>query len=660
MRRLLIVSALALLALGVAPSALAATCGGVPATIEGTAGDDVIPGTSGNDVIFGGSGNDTINGGDGDDIICGGNGVDSIDGGEGDDSIFGGHGSDSLDGDDGDDTLTGGAGNDVVSGGSGSDTLTGEGGNDTMNGGDGTDTFQGGDGSDTIRAESGESVSGGGGSDACVGAACSEGGGGGDVPTGGTLKVGSGAFGAIDPPYATFIAASQMFDATCARLLRGVAGGLEPDLATALPTISGDGKTYTFGIRPGMAFSNGAPVTAATVEYSLERAVALASFQRLARGIADVSSSGATVTVTLSSPDGSLPARLAAPVFCVVPEGTPYVQQASPLPSAGPYQLLTWNEPAAEGTVFATAVRNPGYNGTRPSNADSIEWYSYAPQNAAGALAAEAGTIDVAGVPPSEAARLGTSPRFRAYSGLVSWYLAANTTRLYANEKLRQAVAYAVDRTSITSSVLTAYEGLPTDELVPAAMTGSRNDSVFPLTADPATAAARAAEGGVTSTTRASVRLIHRSSPTQAAIAAHVESVLEPLGFDVEVAAFSQTFFAELSAGNWDLALYGWGSDYDDPHGILDALLDSSEFGAANVARFSDSTVDAQFDSLALLTGTSRYTPYANADRDLSARAVYVPLYTANTRLMFSTRAGCLTWVPPVGGVALNELCLTV
>ena len=306
-----------------------------------------------------------------------------------------------------------------------------------------------------------------------------------------------------------------------------------------------------------MAFSNGAPVTAATVEYSLERAVALASFQRLARGIADVSSSGATVTITLSSPDGSLSARLTAPLFCVVPEDTPYVQQTAPLASAGPYQLTYWNDSAAAGMLFASAVRNPGYNGTRPSNADTIEWYAYQPQNAAGALAAEAGTIDLAGVPSSEAQRLGTAygpgatpQRFFAYSGLVSWYVATNTTRLYANEKLRQAVAHAVDRTAITGSILTPYEGQPTDEMVPGAITGSRDDSIFPLTADPTTAGARATEGGVTPTSRAAVRLIHRSTPTQAAIAAHVQAVLEPLGFDVTLAALSPAaYVSELSAG---------------------------------------------------------------------------------------------------------------
>ena len=55
----------------------AATCNGMTCTIEGTAGNDVIPGTGGDDVICGLQGNDTIFAGGGNDTICGGLGDDA-------------------------------------------------------------------------------------------------------------------------------------------------------------------------------------------------------------------------------------------------------------------------------------------------------------------------------------------------------------------------------------------------------------------------------------------------------------------------------------------------------------------------------------------------------------------------------------------------------
>lgn len=91
----------------------AASCNGVPATIVGSSGDDVLTGTSGNDVIHGLGGNDIINGAGGSDLICGGNGNDIIQGKAGNDKMYGGLGNDKL---------NGGPGNDVLSGGLGKDT----------------------------------------------------------------------------------------------------------------------------------------------------------------------------------------------------------------------------------------------------------------------------------------------------------------------------------------------------------------------------------------------------------------------------------------------------------------------------------------------------------------------------------------------------------
>jgi len=50
--------------------------------------------------------------------------------------------------------------------------------------------------------------------------------------------------------------------------------GYQPDLATSW-TVSGDGKTITFKMRPGVKFHSGNPVTAEDAVYSLQRAVKL-------------------------------------------------------------------------------------------------------------------------------------------------------------------------------------------------------------------------------------------------------------------------------------------------------------------------------------------------------------------------------------------------
>src|SRR6185437_13031714 len=67
--------------------------------------------------------------------------------------------------------------------------------------------------------------------------------------------------------------------ATCAKLLNypdraGPAGNqLTPEVASALPAVARDGKTYTFTIRPGFRFSppSDHPVTARTFKATIER-----------------------------------------------------------------------------------------------------------------------------------------------------------------------------------------------------------------------------------------------------------------------------------------------------------------------------------------------------------------------------------------------------
>lgn len=131
-------------------TAVAATCGGLPVTREGTNGDDILKGTAGPDVFLAKGGDDTIRGFGGDDTVCAG---------PGDDIVFGGAGKDDIRGQGGKDTIEGGGGRDTLNGGSGADTIKGNDGNDVLIGGKGDDVLKGNQGTD--------SADGSGGTDAC-------------------------------------------------------------------------------------------------------------------------------------------------------------------------------------------------------------------------------------------------------------------------------------------------------------------------------------------------------------------------------------------------------------------------------------------------------------------------------------------------------------
>ncbi len=144
------------------------SCAGVPATIVGTNGDDVLVGTERRDVIFAGLGNDTVNALGGDDLICGGFGDDTIDAGDGNDTILGGPGADRIRGRGGADDINGGHGHDDIEGNAGNDELKGFTGRDYLKGGLGDDAVFGGAGNDRLVGGKGlDELFGGNGVDRC-------------------------------------------------------------------------------------------------------------------------------------------------------------------------------------------------------------------------------------------------------------------------------------------------------------------------------------------------------------------------------------------------------------------------------------------------------------------------------------------------------------
>jgi peptide/nickel transport system substrate-binding protein len=155
----------------------------------------------------------------------------------------------------------------------------------------------------------------------------------------------------------------------------GVAGTkVIPGLATALPTISPDGKTYTFSFRKGLRYSNGQPVHASDFLTAVERSIKIpwplgsAFMVPLIAGAKDYQSgksntvSGITtndatgqVTIRLTAPYGAFENALAFQAYSPVPKGTPMKNLSSnPPPGVGPYKFAS-----IVPNVSYTEVKNP-------------------------------------------------------------------------------------------------------------------------------------------------------------------------------------------------------------------------------------------------------------------------------------------------------------
>ena len=130
----------------------------------------------------------------------------------------------------------------------------------------------------------------------------------------------------------------------------GLAGtAIIPGLATSLPQISADGRTYTLTLRQGLKYSNGAPVVATDFKFAVERALRLnwgassfllpivgaSAYQGgKASSVTGITTDDATgkIVIHLTSAIGDFSNVLCFPATSPVPQDTPMKVQTTNLP----------------------------------------------------------------------------------------------------------------------------------------------------------------------------------------------------------------------------------------------------------------------------------------------------------------------------------------
>ncbi len=132
---------------------------------------------------------------------------------------------------------------------------------------------------------------------------------------------------------------------------------LIPGVAEELPKLSNGDKTYTFTLRKGLKYSNGAAVKASDWEHSIKRVLNLESggapfyeaiegaeeYEKAGKAEADISgidtnNETGEVSVTLKAPDGTFMNVLGMNFAGIVPGDTPFKNLSKdPPPGVGPY-----------------------------------------------------------------------------------------------------------------------------------------------------------------------------------------------------------------------------------------------------------------------------------------------------------------------------------
>ena len=514
------------------------------------------------------------------------------------------------------------------------------------------------------------------------------------VTKGGTLRVNeaNADFDFVDPQLAYRTDDWDMLFSTAMQLVSfpeksGAAGSqLYPQAATAFPTVSKDGKTYTFTIRSGLKFSDGTPVTAAAYQRSWERILSPKmgsplgvnlDLQNTVVGGADflagktqhisgITAKGQKLTFHLVKPNATFVSILSMQWFTAVKPNMPYSADGlNTYPAAGPYYIKS-RDPGRS-TVLA---RNPYYKGNRPANPDQIVITPNVNVDQS-LLQIKAGQadFDLGGIPPTAASDLANTygiNKGRFFVGATSCvdYMGMNTARApFNNVSLRKAVNWAIDRPAQVR-LLGAYAGARTDQILVPGIPGYKKFTAYAIKG--ADVAKAKQVGGSAIASAPTLNVVHTTSSYSTNRAQVAEYNLKQVGFkinDVPTPATNYYQVIQTKGTNYNFVTNGgWCADYFDPFDYLNVLFDGRKIQAANnnnYTYFNAALFNKGLDAASALSGSQRANAYAKLDQQLMVTyAPVVPYLIATNRYFVSSRTKNWIYSSYFGAPYLNALAV--
>jgi YVTN family beta-propeller protein len=516
---------------------------------------------------------------------------------------------------------------------------------------------------------------------------------------GGTLRLLSASWlGTIDPamsyPSMPPVFTEATYDTLATFQRVGGSGGLQlvPDLALALPMPQAGGTEYTFVLRPGLHYSNGAPVRPEDFRYALARVFALNPAARsfftgllgadachsgspcnLARAIT-VDDHAQTVTFHLTAPDGDFLYKLAFSFTAPVPASVPvHDVGTSPVPATGPY-MITRDVPGRE----IDLARNPDFRlwsaAAQPGGfPDRMVWsIGLTPGQEVAAI--EAGRADWALDPPpgyqSLNARYPSQVHLNPLPGIS--YVAFNVTVPPFNDlRVRQAVSLAADRNQAVSALGGPGAAQPTCQILPPGVPGYR--PYCPFTVDPGASGtwigpdlARARQLVAASHTEG-MRVVVWAHQWDGPLGPYAVEVLRELGYRASLTVASVPAFArnvndtrrqvQASVGTW-VADYPSASDFFDLHFQCSTFVPADPADTRSGDFFCDPDIDRQMDQADQLQTSNPQAAadiWAKVDQEITDLAVWVPFVGLRFADFTSARVGDYQY-NPIWGILLDQL----
>ena len=405
-------------------------------------------------------------------------------------------------------------------------------------------------------------------------------------------------------------------------------GSIVPGAAEAW-AVSGDGRTWTFRLRPDLRWSDGTPLTAAQFIAGLDAERAANSQAPYSSLLHEITSARApdarTVVLEVARAVPYLPAVLALPV--AAPQYVVADAAGQSVIGNGPYRLLA-RHPGGK----IELERNPHYHSVGSVAIERVTYLTLDDLNTELNLY-RAGDLDLTSEVPNSRIdwlRKHLPGELRIAPYLSTYAYVPNLRRLPDLDS-RVALAMSIDRQQITDRITGAGEK-PALSWVPPGIPGY-SPTRFAWAQMPKDELARRARelwaaAMKRGATPARLTLCTDASANHRRTAvALVDQWRHTLGVDVAIVEMEWKAYLAMRElpGECDLIRFGWSADFVDPEAFL-ALFTSGH--AQNVAGYSNPAYDALMSKAGVAANAGqRAAILASAERSLLRDAVVIPVF---------------------------------
>ena len=395
-----------------------------------------------------------------------------------------------------------------------------------------------------------------------------------------------------------------------------------PYLASDLPKVSSDGRTYSLTLRKGLKYSDGTPVKASDFRATIERdfkvdspgvgffanIVGADAFGKTKKGhITGIVTNNATgaITIKLNAPQGDFENILATEFAAPVPANSPAKDTSThPVPATGPYMITSYkpNKQIVE-------VRNPNFDASAlgsnvpTGNPDRVVWDIIGDDSVA-LQRVISGQDDWEGYHPIPTDRLSAvqqkyAAQIKVFTPANMYYFFMNVRQPpFDNLKVRQAVNYAINR----NALVRVYGGLatPTENILPPTYPQYKKHSMYPYNIAKAKSLIKAAGA-----TGASVTVWNHDRGLDPKSTAYLVDVpqLDRSEGQGEDHQLRQVYWTTVGnqATKAQIGFADWFQDYPHPLDWIDVLLNGERITQThnnNYANYDNKAVNEKIDAL--------------------------------------------------------------